>query len=83
MNRSQPSRNVIPVRIASTMEYSLVFPATVEISDDSVVASGEIEIRHADTGLAPFTAFPGSIRVRDQIVLQYHIQADRISPQAN
>lgn len=65
------------------MEYSLVFPATVEITDDSVVASGEIEIRHADIGLAPFTAFLGSIRVRDEIVLQYHIQADRILPQAN
>jgi hypothetical protein len=62
---------------------NLVVPATVEIMDDSVVASGEIEIRHADIGLAPFTAFLGSIRVRDEIVLQYHIQADRILPQAN
>jgi polyisoprenoid-binding protein YceI len=65
------------------MEYSLVFPATVAIMDDSVVASGEIEIRHADIGLAPFTAFLGLIRIRDEIVLQYHIQADRILPQAN
>lgn len=65
------------------MEYSLVFPATVEITNDTLVASGEIEIRHADIGLAPFTAFLGSIRVRDEIVLQYHIQADRILSQAN
>jgi polyisoprenoid-binding protein YceI len=65
------------------MEYSLVFPATVEITNDTLVASGEIEIRHADIGLAPFTAFLGSIRVRDEIVLQYHIQADRILSPAN
>ena len=56
---------------------ALLFPATLEINDNSLGASGVIEIRHSDIGLVPFKAFLSTIRVRDEIVLQYLIQADR------
>lgn len=59
------------------VEFRVVFPASVELSADSVLASGELEIRHGDLGLKPFKAAFGTLRVRDTLLLQYEISGSR------
>ncbi len=58
-------------------EFTIVFPATVVLSNDSFVASGELKIGHAEIGLSPFKAVLGTLRVRDVLVLKYEISGMR------
>lgn len=58
-------------------EFALVFPARVVLSGDTLVASGQLEIRHRDLGLKPFKAALGTLRVREVLVLQYEITGRR------
>ncbi len=59
-------------------EFTIVFPASVILSNDSFVASGELEIGHAEIGLSPFKAVLGTLRVRDTLVLKYEISGMRV-----
>ena len=59
-------------------EIAVTFPASIEISGESFVASGELEITHAELGLKPFKAALGTLQVRDALVLQYEISGTRI-----
>jgi hypothetical protein len=58
-------------------EFTIVFPASVVLSNDSFVASGELKIGHAEIGLSPFKAVLGALRVRDTLVLKYEISGMR------
>lgn len=58
-------------------EFTVVFPASIEIISDTFVASGELEIRHAEIGLSPFKAVLGTLRVRDTLTLKYEIAGKR------
>ena len=78
-----PHLDIQATVIVRGQENALLFPAMLEINDNLLVASGEIEIRHSAIGLVPFKAFLSAIRVRDEIVLQYLIQADREVVQAD
>lgn len=74
---SMPELRVEATILIRGREFNVVFPAHVELDGDSLLASGEAAIRHADLGLKPFTAALGSLRVRDSLLLQYHIAGRR------
>ncbi len=59
-------------------EFPITFPASVDLSNDSFVASGELKIGHAEIGLSPFKAVLGTLRVRDVLVLKYEISGMRV-----
>ena len=70
---SMPDVNIVAtVRIAGA-ESTVTFPATIELTDDAFVASGEFEITHGALGLSPFTAMGGALSVRDLMVFKYRI----------
>lgn len=54
-------------------EHPLVVAATAELTENSLVATGELSISHADIGLSPFTAAFGALRVRDSLVLKFEL----------
>ena len=58
-------------------EFTVVFPARVEVSGDSFVARGELKLSHAEIGLKPFKAVLGTLRVRDTLLLKYEISGTR------
>ena len=59
------------------MEFNVAFPVHVDLSPDSFVATGELEMRHSDIGLKPLKAGLGTVRVRDALLLKYEISGTR------
>jgi hypothetical protein len=78
-----PDMEVVAIVTIRGTELTVIFPARVELSGDSFVASGELEITHAEVGLKPFTAALGTLQVRDALVLQYEISGTRIRSPSN
>jgi len=70
---SMPDVNIVTTLIVKGMEHTVSFPASIELTDDSFVATGQIEIMHGELGLSPFTAMGGALSVRDLLVLKYEI----------
>lgn len=54
-------------------EQTVTFPASIELTDDSFVARGQLELTHEELGLSQFTAMGGALSVRDLLVLKYEI----------
>jgi hypothetical protein len=74
---SMPSMEVEARVIVRGTEFTLIFPANIELSNGSLIASGEKEIGHSEIGLSPFKAALGTLRVRDTLVVKYRIYATR------
>lgn len=74
---SLPDVNIVATVVVKGVESTVTFPASVELTDDSVVARGEIELLHAAVGLSPFTAMGGALSVRDLLVFKYEIVGSR------
>jgi hypothetical protein len=74
---SMPNVNIVATVIVLEMEQTVKFPASIELTDDSFVASGRLEITHDELGLSPFTAAGGALSVRDLLVLKYEISGHR------
>ena len=55
------------------IENPVTFPVHVDLADDTFVATGQMDLTHAELGLAPFTAAGGALSVRDLLVLKYEI----------
>jgi len=70
---SMPDASIVTTVIVKGMEHTVSFPASIELTDDSFVASGQLEITHGELGLSPFTAMGGALSVRDLLVLKYEI----------
>ncbi len=70
---SMPDVNIVTTVIVTGMEHTVIFPASIEFTDDSFVVSGQLEITHREIGLSPFTAAGGALSVRDLLVLKYEI----------
>jgi polyisoprenoid-binding protein YceI len=70
---SMPAVTIVATVTVTGIESSVAFPATIELTDDSFVASGQLEITHEDLGLSPFTAMGGALSVRDLLVFKYEI----------
>lgn len=70
---SMPEVNIVTTVTVLGIENTVTFPATIELTEDSFVASGQREIMHAELGLSPFTAMGGALSVGDMLVLKYEI----------
>jgi hypothetical protein len=74
---SMPDIEVEATVFVRGAEFTIVFPASVVLSNDSFIASGELKIGHAEIGLSPFKAVLGALRVRDTLLLKYEISGMR------
>jgi hypothetical protein len=54
-------------------------PAALTVDPDALTVSGSMTIRHADFGLAPFSAAGGLLRVAEDIEIVFEIVAERIT----
>ena len=75
---SLPDLEVAAIVVIRGEGFPVVFPVAVELSSDSLVARGELEIMHREIGLSPFKAALGTLRVRETLVLKYEISGTRI-----
>ncbi len=57
--------------------HKLLIPVSVEISGDTLNASGSIHVSHSELGLPRFTAGFGTLKVADEMQLKYRIVAVR------
>lgn len=72
-----PDVNIVATVTIKGMEQTVTFPASIELTDDTFVARGQLEITHGELGLSPFTAAGGALAVRDLLVLKYEISGTR------
>jgi len=78
MEGSLPDVNIVTTVTVIGVESTVTFPASIELTDDSFIASGQLEIDHGGFGLSPFTAMGGALSVRDLLVLKYEISGSRL-----
>lgn len=72
-----PEVNIVTTISVIGTEQTVTFPANIALTDDSFVASGQLEIMHGELGLSPFTAMGGALSVGDLLVLKYEISGTR------
>lgn len=53
----------------------LTVPTKVEVTAESVEASGEFELNHADLGMQPFTVMMGALQVGEKLSFSYRVVA--------
>jgi len=70
---SMPDVKIVATVTVTGMEQTVTFPASIELTDHSFSASGQLEITHGELGLSPFTAMGGALSVGDLLVLKYEI----------
>ena len=73
MEGSMPDVNIVATVVVKGTENTVTFPASIELTDDAFVASGQLEIVHGELGLSQFTAMGGALSVRDLMVFNYEI----------
>ena len=73
-----PDVDIVTMVTVTGMQQQVSFPASIELTEDSFVASGQLEITHGELGLSPFEAMGGAMSVRDVLVLKYQISGVRI-----
>ncbi|MBT5219638.1 MAG: YceI family protein [Woeseia sp.] len=76
---SMPDVNIVATVSLKGMEQTVNFPASIELTDDAFIATGQLEITHGALGLSPFTAAGGALSVRDLLVLKYEISGSRVT----
>lgn len=76
---SMPDVSIVATVIVKGIEHTVKFPASIELTDDSFVASGQLDILHGELGLLPFTAAGGALSVRDSLVFKYEISGARVT----
>jgi hypothetical protein len=76
---SMPEVNIATTVTVKETEQSVTFPANIELTDNSFVARGQLEITHGELGLSPFTAAGGALAVRDLMVFKYEISGARVT----
>ena len=76
---AMPDVNIITTITVLGMKQAVTFPASIELTDDSFVAKGQLEITHGELGLSPFTAMGGAMSVGDLLVLKYEISGTRVT----
>jgi polyisoprenoid-binding protein YceI len=55
----------------------LTVPTKVTVEDESVVATGEFELNHADLGMKPFSVMAGALQVGEKLSFSYRVTARR------
>ena len=76
---AMPDVNIVTTITVLGMKQTVTFPASIELTDDSFVAKGQLEITHGELGLSPFTAMGGAMSVGDLLVLKYEISGTRVT----
>ena len=76
---SMTDASIVTTVIVKGLEHTVTFPASIELTDDSFVASGQLELMHDELGLSPFTAMGGALSVRDLLVLKYELSGARVT----
>lgn len=61
----------------------LTFPVTARMTDNKLLATGELSVTHKELGLRPFTAAMGTLRVKNELTLRYEIVAVRNDDQSS
>ncbi len=74
-----PDVSIVATVIVKDVEHTVTFPVSVELTDESFVASGQLDITHGELGLSPFTAAGGALSVRDLLVFKYEIAGTRVT----
>ena len=52
-------------------------PVSLELSGDTIVASGEFDLEHAELGLTPYSVALGALKVAERMHLRYRVVARR------
>jgi hypothetical protein len=76
---SMPDVTIVASVIVKGLEQTVRFPASIELTDDSFVARGQLDITHGELGLEPFTAAGGALRVRDLMIFKYELAGTRVT----
>jgi len=76
---SMPDVNIVTRITVIGTEQTVTFPASIELTDDSFAAIGQLEITHGELGLSPFTAMGGALSVGDILTLKYEISGTRVT----
>ncbi len=76
---SLPDVSIVATVNVKGTEQSVTFPASIELTDDSFIARGQLDITHGELGLSPFTAAGGALSVRDLLVFKYEISGARVT----
>jgi len=76
---SMTDARIVTTVIVKGLEQTVTFPASIELTDDSFVASGQLELMHDELGLSPFTAMGGALSVRDLLVFKYELSGARVT----
>ena len=76
---NMPDVTIVVTVMVKGAEQTVIFPASIELTDDRFVARGQRDITHGEFGLSPFTAMGGALSVRDLLVFKYEINGERIS----
>ena len=76
---SMPDVNIVTKITVIGTEQTVTFPASIELTDDSFAAIGQLEITHGELGLSPFTAMGGALSVGDILTLKYEISGTRVT----
>jgi polyisoprenoid-binding protein YceI len=76
---SMPDVDIVATFDVKGIEQTVTIPASIQLTDDSFTASGELELTHDAFGLSPFTAMGGALSVRDLLVLKYRISGMRVT----
>lgn len=61
-------------------QYDARLPVQLETTDERIRVSGTAGIRQSDLGLEPFSVMMGSLRVRDEMDIEFEIVAGRRGP---
>jgi len=56
---------------------ALTVPVVLELDDDRLVASGRLLLRQSEFGIEPFSALGGALRVADEFLVRFRIEAER------
>ena len=74
-----PDVSIVATFTVIGTQQTVTIPASIELTDDSLVVTGQLELTHGELGLSPFTAMGGALSVRDLLVLKYEIVGARVT----
>jgi hypothetical protein len=57
---------------------ALTVPVTLNIQDGTLTAAGRFLIRQTDFGLTPYSAAGGALRVSDEVLVRFRIEANAV-----
>jgi polyisoprenoid-binding protein YceI len=76
--RAEGEHWLAQVRIVVREHEDLVaIPVSLQLSGDTLVASGEFDLQHAELGLTPYSVALGALKVAERMHLRYRVLARR------